>query len=60
MAELNREYTNFINAKKKLVCRMQEQHENDLDRELKRIADDEARYIRRLETETKETIKNER
>ncbi|VDD82988.1 unnamed protein product [Mesocestoides corti] len=60
MAELNREYTSFISAKKKSVCRMQEQHENDLDRELKRSADEEARYARQLEMDAKEQLKSAR
>lgn len=60
MTELNREYTNFITAKKKCVCRMQEQHENSLDRALKRTAEEEARFVRELEARAKEKLKSKR
>ncbi|CDS43207.1 serine:threonine protein kinase TAO1 [Echinococcus multilocularis] len=60
MAELNREYSNFIGAKKKSLCRMQAQHVSEVDRLLKRDAEEEARYVRHLEMRGKEQLKNER
>lgn len=60
MSELSREYQAFINAKKKCVCRLQEQHESDLEHELKRRADTEIRFARQLEAEGKEQIKSAR
>lgn len=60
MAELNREYSNFIGAKKKTLCRMQAQHVSEVDRLLKRDAEEEARCVRHLEMHGKEQLKNER
>ncbi|KAL5108707.1 Serine/threonine-protein kinase TAO3 [Taenia crassiceps] len=60
MAELNREYSGFISAKKKLLCRMQAQHVSEVDRLLKRNAEDEVRFVRQLEAFGKEQLKNER
>eukprot|EP00108_Taenia_solium_P001168 TsM_000033300 transcript=TsM_000033300 gene=TsM_000033300 len=60
MAELNREYSSFIGAKKKSLCRMQAQHVSEVDRVLKRNAEEEARYVRHLEMLGKEQLKNER
>lgn len=60
MAELNREYSNFIGTKKKSLCRMQTQHVSEVDRVLKRNTDEEARYMRHLEMLGKEQLKNER
>uniref|UniRef100_A0A158QEX1 Serine/threonine-protein kinase tousled-like 2 n=1 Tax=Hymenolepis diminuta TaxID=6216 RepID=A0A158QEX1_HYMDI len=60
MVELNHEYDNFITAKKKCVCRMQEQHENSLDRALKRTNEEEARFVRELEARAKEELKSKR
>ncbi|KAM7535252.1 hypothetical protein Aperf_G00000100786 [Anoplocephala perfoliata] len=60
LTELNREYTNFMNSKKKCLCRMQEQHESSFERLLKRTAEEETRFVRELEVRVKEKTKNKR
>ncbi|BHF73595.1 Serine/threonine-protein kinase TAO1 [Sparganum proliferum] len=59
-AELNREFINFINAKKKAVGRLQEQHERDLELAMKKAAEDEAKYLRQLEADVKAQLKMRR
>ncbi|VDN44527.1 unnamed protein product [Dibothriocephalus latus] len=59
-AELNREFVNFINAKKKAVGRLQEQHERDLEAAMKKAAEDEAKHLRQLEADVKAQLKMRR
>uniref|UniRef100_A0A0X3PWU6 non-specific serine/threonine protein kinase n=1 Tax=Schistocephalus solidus TaxID=70667 RepID=A0A0X3PWU6_SCHSO len=59
-AELNREFTNFINAKKKAVGRLQEQHERDRELAMKKATEDETKYLRQLEADVKAQMKMRR
>lgn len=60
MSELSREYNQFINTRKKAVCRLHEQHEQDFDRRIKKIAEDEGKVWRQLEGNLKERLKQAR